>query len=109
MKETFASVTGYLGKCKGEKPDVYAMAALVNFHDPAIRELRTEEVPRQTMQKYRTEGHAFLLVLPGLHALRESRPGVASLIEHSGQFRLLARHYGIEFANRSYDLWIFSE
>lgn len=109
INETYASLTEHLAGFDGSAPNVYAMFSLVDFHDPKIRKLRGEEVLMETVSRYQTNGSPFFLVLPGLHSLRENNPRVADLLESSGQFRLLARHHGLEFAHRSYDLWFFGE
>ena len=107
VNETYASLTGHLARFVGPVPSVYAMATLVDFHDPRIREIRGEKALIETVAKHQANGTPFFLVLPGLYSLRENSPQVAELLESSGQFRLLARHHGIEFAHRSYDLWLF--
>lgn len=107
--ETFASLTQHRAVFEGTHPSVYAMASLVDFHDPAIRKLRCEKALGETISKYRATGSPFFLVLPGIHSIRETSPDLARLLEQSGQFRLLARHHGLEFAHRSYDLWLFGE
>lgn len=109
VDETYASVLEHLAGFDAPAPNVYAMDSLIDFHDPRIREIRGERALLETVAKYQADGRPFFLVLPGLHSLRRSSPQVADLLESSGQFRLLARHHGIEFAHRSYDLWLFGQ
>jgi hypothetical protein len=109
INETYASLLEHLSGFEGSSPSIYAMAALVDFHSPEIRKLRGENDLLETISKYQASGSPFFLILPGLHSIRENNPRVAEALESSGRFRLLARHHGIEFAHRSYDLWIFGE
>jgi hypothetical protein len=107
INETYASLLEHRAGLEGPGPSIYAMASLVDFHSPEIRKLRGEQQLMETLAKYQASGSPFFLILPGLHSIRENNPQVAEVLESSGRFRLLARHHGIEFAHRSYDLWLF--
>ena len=109
VDEAYASLQEHLAGIDGPPPAVYAMFSLVDFRDPKIRKLRDDQALIDTYSKHQADQSPFLIILPGLHSLRENNPQTAALLESSGEFRLLARHHGIEFAHRSYDLWIFGE